>query len=75
MNLIKVSKDFEKVKNILKMIKLIEERIKIQDKIKFASLVLFDYYEMIKELVTALLLIDGYKTLSHKDLVIYLELN
>jgi len=73
MELIKITPDKEKARNILKMISLIEERIKIQDKKKMAALIIADYYEVIKELITAVLLIDGYKTLSHKDLVDYLK--
>lgn len=75
MNLIRIAPDKEKAKNILEMIGLIEERINTQYKIKFAPLIISDYYEIIKELITALLLIDGYKTLSHKDLITYLKLN
>ena len=33
------------------------------------------YYEVIKELITALMYSDGYKTLSHKSLILYLEKN
>ena len=33
------------------------------------------YYEVIKELATALMYADGFKTLSHKSLFSYLELN
>jgi len=75
MELIKITPDKERAKNLLKMISLIEERVKIQDKAKMASLILSDYYEIIKELITAVLLIDGYKTLSHKDLVDYVKEN
>ena len=73
MDLIKITPDNERAKSIIKMISLIEERIEKQDKIKFSSLIIADYYEIIKELITAVLLIDGYKTLSHKDLVDYLK--
>jgi len=38
-----------------------------------AALIIADYYEIIKELITAILLIDGYKTLSHKDLIDYIK--
>ena len=68
MDLIKVTPDKERVKSILKIVKLVEERIKLQDKEKMAALILSDYYEIIKGLLTALPLLDGYKTLSHKDL-------
>ena len=73
MNLIKITHDNEKAKSIIKMVSLIEERIKIQDKDKLAALIVADYYEVIKELITALLLTEGYKTLSHKDLIDYLK--
>ena len=73
MELIRISPDKEKAKSISKMVALLIERIEKQDKIKFASLVITDYYEVIKELITAILLADGYKTLSHKDLIEYLK--
>ena len=73
MDLIKITPDKEKARNILKMVLLLEERIKKQDKDKMAALIIADYYEIIKELITAILLIDGYKTLSHKDLVDYIK--
>lgn len=38
-----------------------------------AALIITDYYEIIKELITAILLTDGYKTLSHRDLLDYLK--
>ena len=59
MDLIKISPD--------------EERIKIQNKKKMAALIISDYYEVIKELLTAILLVDGYKSLSHRDLIDYLS--
>lgn len=73
MDLIKITSDKERAISILKMISLLEERIKTQDKLKMAVLIVSDYYEIIKELITAVLLTDGYKTLSHKDLVDYLK--
>ncbi len=57
------------------MISLIEERIKLQNRKRMTALIISDYYEIIKELLTALLLLDGYKTLSHKDLIDYIEKN
>ena len=73
MDLIKITPDKERARNILKMISLLEERIKTQDKKKMTALIIADYYEIIKELITAILLTDGYKTLSHKDLIDYLK--
>ncbi len=73
MDLIKITPDKQKAKSILKMVSLIEERIRTQDRERMAALIVSDYYEILKELITAILLIDGYKTLSHKDLVDYLK--
>ncbi len=72
MSLIKITPDKERAKSILKMINLIEDRIKLQNKEKMSALIISDYYEIIKELATSVLLIDGYKTLSHKELFDYL---
>ena len=33
------------------------------------------YYEVIKELITAIMYADGFKTLSHKSLIYYLQQN
>lgn len=33
------------------------------------------YYEVIKELITAIMYLNGFKTLSHKALIFYLEKN
>jgi len=73
MELIKITPDKEKASSILKMVSLIKERIKKQERDKMAALIIADYYEIIKELITAILLIDGYKTLSHKDLIDYIK--
>ncbi|MBT4539966.1 hypothetical protein HOC35_00485 [Candidatus Woesearchaeota archaeon] len=73
MDLIKVSPNKERAKSILKMISLLEERILIQDKERMTALIITDYYEIVKELITALLFIDGYKTLSHKELIDYIK--
>jgi len=43
------------------------------DRREYASLVAEDYYEVIKEAITALMAIDGYKTLSHEVLIAYLK--
>ena len=75
MDLIKVTPDKEKVKSILKMVSLLEERIKVQNRKKMFSLIISDYYEVVKELITCVLLLDGWKTLNHKDLIDYLKEN
>ena len=73
MDLIRITADKERARSILRMVSLIEERIPLQDTQRMAALILTDYYEIIKDLLTAILLLDGYKTLSHKDLVDYLK--
>jgi len=73
MELIKITPDKEKAKSILKMVSLIKERITKQEREKMAALIIADYYEIVKELITAILLVDGYKTLNHKDLIDYLK--
>ena len=73
MDIIKITPDKERAKSILKMISLIEERIKMQNRAKMTALIITDYYEIIKELITAVLLLDGYKTLNHKDLIDYIK--
>jgi hypothetical protein len=75
MDLIKISPDKERAKNIVSMTSLVVERIKLQDKEreKMSALMVADYYEIIKELITAVMFTDGYKTLSHKDVIEYLK--
>lgn len=73
MELKRVTPDIEKARSILRTIRLIEKRIGLQDRKEMSALILTDYYEIVKELITALLLLDGYKSLSHKDLLTYLS--
>jgi hypothetical protein len=73
MDIIKITPDREKAKSILKMTSLLKERIKAQDKKKVAALIIADYYEIVKEMITSVLLLDGKKTLSHKDLIEYIK--
>ena len=73
MEIIKITPDKQRAKSILNMVYLLEKRIQLQDRKTMNSLILADYYEVIKELITAILFVDGYKTLSHKDLFEYLS--
>lgn len=68
-----VKKDLEMAKSISKMIEIRIKAAEILNSEGFVSLKLEDYYEIIKEAITALMTIDGYKTLSHKVLVSYLR--
>jgi len=69
----KIKPDREMAKALLKMIETRMSVLEIMDRKKFASLVAETYYEIIKEAITALMAIDGYKTLSHEVLIGYLK--
>ena len=73
--IIKITLDKEKAKSILKMVELRVEMLKLIPLNKYASPLVEEYYEIIKELITAILLIEGYKTLSHIELIRYIENN
>ena len=47
MDLIKITPNTERAKNILAMVSLLESRIKLQDPKTMSSLILADYYEKI----------------------------
>ena len=57
------------------MVYLREKRIQKSEADEFATLLVEDYYEIIKELATAILNLSGYKTLSHKALFEFLKDN
>ena len=76
--LIKVTADKEKAKSILKMADTTIEMIKVIDIAKFSSNVTKEYCDVIRELISVVLLLDGYKTHgegAHKKLVEYLQSN
>jgi len=60
-------------RGILNMIEVRMKALKLKDRQEFASLIVEDYYEVIKEAITALMAINGYKTLSHEVLIAYLK--
>jgi len=72
-NLIKIKPDKERARSLIKLASLRYGKIKTFDEEKESSLIIEGYYEAAKELITAVLFIDGYKTLSHKDLIEYLK--
>ena len=77
-DLIRIIPDKEKAKSILKMVDTTLKMIKEINIDKFSSNITKEYYEIIRELMTIILLLDGYKTYgegSHKKLIEYLELN
>jgi len=69
----KVKPDKEMAKAIFKMVKIRLKEVKTKDRNEFASLIIEDYYEIIKESITALMAIEGYKTLSHEVLIGFLK--
>ncbi len=75
--LIKTTPDKEKAKSILKMVDTTIEMIKLINIAKFSSNVTKEYYDVIRELISVVLLLDGYKTYgegAHKKLVDYLRI-
>ena len=70
----KVSPDINKVNSILKMCDI---RLRFTEKHEIdnetASIITEDYYEIIKELLTALLLKDGLKSENHECLISYFK--
>ena len=60
--LIKITPNGEKAKSILKMAETTIEMIRHIDKSRFPSNIIKEYYEVIRELTSIILLLDGYKT-------------
>lgn len=77
-NIIRTTPDPEKAKSILKMVDNTLEMISEIDIERFPSIITKEYYECIRELMTIILLKDGYKTYgegSHKAQIEYLKEN
>ncbi len=73
--LIKISSDKEKAKSVLKMAETTLEMVGTIDENKFPSNIAKEYYDIIRELISAVLLLDGYKTYgegAHKRVIEYL---
>lgn len=78
MELIKVSPNKEKAKSMLKMVKKTLEMTKGLNKKRFPSNIIKEYYESIRELMSIILLLEGYKTIgekAHKGTIEYIEEN
>lgn len=76
--LIRVTPDKEKAQSILKMVETTLEMINLIDRTKFPSNVAKEYYEVVRELTSIILLLDGYKAIgekAHKRQIEYLEAN
>lgn len=75
-DLIKITPNRARVESILKMVEVTIERITITDNNRFASLLTKDYYDVIRELIAVILILDGYKTKgegAHKKQIEYLS--
>lgn len=72
-DLIKMTPNPERAKNLLAQIEIRLKDASNKDSAEFTTLIIEAYYEIIKELLTALLSVDGYKTLSHTTLIDYLR--
>ena len=76
--LIKITPNKEKAKSILKMVDTTIDMIGVIDITKFSSNVTKEYYDVIRELISVVLLLDGYKTYgegAHKKFIEYLQSN
>tara|TARA_Y100000310_G_C20580410_1_gene762689 strand:- start:191 stop:592 length:402 start_codon:yes stop_codon:yes gene_type:complete len=70
--IIKITPDKEKAESILRMCEHRETTMKHIRGVGFPTIIAENYYEIIKELITALLLIEGIKTIgeyAHKELI------
>lgn len=70
--IIKVAPDKEKIKSILKLIQEREDFVSTIDQKKFSTNAVENYYEIVKELASALLLLNGLKAVgeyAHKDVI------
>ncbi len=76
--LVKITPDKTKAKSILKMAETTLEMVKTIDENMFPSNLTKEYYDIIRELISAVLLLNGYKTYgegAHKKIIEYLEKN
>ena len=74
--LIKITPDRKKAKSILKMVDTTVEMIGSIDSSKFSSNITKEYCEIIRKLISLILLLDGYKTYgegAHEKLIEYLS--
>lgn len=78
MDLIKITPNKEKAESILRMVDKTLEMINEINIEKFPSNVIKEYYEVVRELLSVLLLLDGYKVIgegAHKTLIEYVKQN
>ena len=74
--MLKVTPDKERAKSILGMIKQREKFINNINENEFSTILAENYYEIIKELCTAIALTEGYKFIgenAHKELIDFMK--
>ena len=72
--LVRVTPDKERAKSIMKMVDTTLELVKTVDADRFSSNVVKDYYDVIREMLSVVLLLDGLKTHgegAHRKLIAY----
>jgi len=77
-NLIKIFADKEKAKSMLNMIDTTIEMINCLDINRFTSNMTKEYYDVLRELLSTILLLDGFKIYgeeAHKKLIEYIQEN
>ncbi len=77
-NIIRVTPDRKKAESILRMVEQTLAMIRTIDEARFPSQTAKELYDAIRELISVLLLLDGYKTFgegAHKAAIDYLEMN
>ncbi|MDO8623678.1 MAG: hypothetical protein Q7R52_05525 [archaeon] len=67
-----ITKDERRAKALIEMA---QERYRTINNLKEPYRILEEYYEIIKELITAVMYSSGFKTLSHKALIEFAEKN
>ncbi len=70
----RISKDRERAKDLIEMAEERVEMLRLIPKDK-AYKIVEEHYEIIKEMLTAIMYLDGYKTLSHIKLIEYFSEN
>ena len=76
--IIKITPNKEKAQSIFKMVGVTLERIQLTDPRRFTSNIIKDYYDIIRELMSIILLLDGFKSVgeeAHKKLILYWLMN
>lgn len=71
-DIFKISKDIERAKDLFQIAKERLDIIKILPRDKPYK-ILEEYYEIVLELITAIMYADGYKTLSHVSAIGYIS--